>query len=128
MLIKTAGSRPGIYARYMSQELALTAINRTSFSFNSVRSDFEVWLKDAGASQTTVRSYGAAIQKWLKILALSPGVRPAVVWQRSQLSASIKRVIGYACRRYSTFSFGSTRRQNRSRYSISPPGRQQTES
>ena len=88
----------------MSHSLVLTAINRTSFSFNSVRSDFEVWLKDAGASQTTVRGYGAAIQKWLKILALSPGVRPAVVWQRSQLSASIKRVIGYACRRYSTFT------------------------
>ena len=88
----------------MSQELVLTGINRTSFSFNSVRSDFEGWLKDAGASQTTIRSYAAAIQKWLKILALSPGVRPAVVWQRSQLSASIKRVIGYACRRYSTFT------------------------
>ena len=89
--------------RAMSNELPLTVINRTS-DFNSVRSDFEVWLKDAGASQTTVRSYVAAIQKWLRILALSPGVRPAVVWQRSRLSASIKRVVGYACRRYATFT------------------------
>ncbi len=88
----------------MSQELVLTVINRTSLSFNSVRSEFEAWLHDAGASQTTIRSYVAAIQKWLKILALSPGVRPTLVWQRSRLSASIRRVVGYACRRYSTFA------------------------
>lgn len=88
----------------MSDELVLTVINRTTLSFNSVRSEFEGWLHDAGASQTTIRSYVAAIQKWLKILDLSPGVRPATVWQRSQLSASIRRVVGYACRRYSTFT------------------------
>lgn len=93
----------------MSEQLVLTAINETAikgttFSFDSVRSEFEGWLKDAGASQTTIRSYAAAIQKWLKVLALSPGVRPAVVWQRSQLSASTKRVIGYACRRYEMFA------------------------
>ena len=88
----------------MSQELVLTVITRSSFSFNSVRSEFEGWLKDAGASQTTIRSYAASIQKWLRVLALSPGVRPAVVWQRSQLSASTKRVIGYACRRYEMFA------------------------
>ena len=87
----------------MSEPLVLTAIN-TTFTFRSVRSDFEGWLKDAGASETTIRSYVAAIQKWLKILALSPEVRPAVVWQRSQLSASIKRVVGYACRRYAMFA------------------------
>ena len=93
----------------MSEEVVLTVINETAikgttFSFDSVRSEFEGWLKDAGASQTTIRSYAAAIQKWLKVLALSPGVRPAVVWQRSQLSASTKRVIGYACRRYEMFA------------------------
>jgi hypothetical protein len=69
----------------MSQELVLAVINTTS-EVNSVRSDFEGWLKDAGASGVTVRSYVAAIQKWLKILALNPGVRPVVVWQRSNLS------------------------------------------
>ena len=93
----------------MSDELVLTvingtAINGTTFLFNSVRSEFEGWLKDARASQTTSRSYAASIQKWLRVLALSPGVRPAVVWQRSQLSASTKRVIGYACRRYEMFA------------------------
>ena len=88
----------------MSDGLVLTVINRTTLSFNSVRSEFEGWLHDAGASQTTIRSYVAAIQKWLKILDLSPGVCPATVWQRSQLSASIRRVVGYACRRYSTFT------------------------
>jgi hypothetical protein len=87
----------------MSQELVLTGIN-TTFTFCSVRSDFEGWLKDAGASETTIRSYVAAIEKWLKVLALSPEVRPAVIWQRSQLSASIKRVVGYACRRYAMFA------------------------
>ena len=88
----------------MANELALTAITRSSFSFNSVRSDFEGWLKDAGSSEVTIRSYVAAIQKWLKVLALNPGVRPVVMWQRSQLSASTKRVIGYACRRYEMFA------------------------
>src|SRR5208283_3451855 len=88
----------------MSEEVVLTVINGTAFSFNSVRSEFEGWLKDAGASQTTIRSYAAAIQKWLRVLALSPEVRPAVVWQRSQLSASTKRVIGYACRRCEMFA------------------------
>jgi integrase len=87
----------------MAQPLVLTAIN-TTFTFCSVRSDFERWLKDAGASEITVRSYVAAVQKWLKVLALSPEVRPAVIWQRSQLSASIKRVVGYACRRYEMFA------------------------
>jgi hypothetical protein len=87
----------------MFQELVLTGIN-TTFTFNSVQSDFEGWLKDAGASEVTIRSYVAAIQKWLKVLALSPTVRPVVVWQRSQLSASVKRVVGYACRRYATFA------------------------
>ncbi|MBV8279873.1 MAG: site-specific integrase [Verrucomicrobia bacterium] len=87
----------------MSQELVLTAIN-TTFKFCSVRSDFEGWLKDAGASEITIRNYVAAIQKWLKVLALSPEERPAVIWQRSQMSASIKRVVGYACRRYAMFA------------------------
>jgi hypothetical protein len=76
----------GIHRRYlrqaMSQELVLTVINET-FEFNSVRNEFEGWLKDSGASGVTVRSYLAAVQKWLKILALHPRVRPAVVWQRS---------------------------------------------
>ena len=87
----------------MSQELVLTVIN-TTFEFNSVRNDFESWLRDAGASEVTIRSYVAAIQKWLKILALNPGVRPVVVWQRSNASASVKRVVGYACRRYTIFA------------------------
>lgn len=87
----------------MSQELVLTVINTTS-EFNSVRGDFESWRKDAGASGVTVRSYVAAIQKWLKILVLNPGVRPAVVWQRSNFSAPMKRVVGYACRRYTMFA------------------------
>jgi hypothetical protein len=59
---------------------------------------------DAGASEITVKSYTAAIQKWLKMLALSPEVRPAVIWQRSQLSPSMKRLVGYACRRYAMFA------------------------
>jgi hypothetical protein len=87
----------------MSQELLLTVIN-TNSEFKSVRSDFEGWLKDAGASDVTVRSYVAAIQKWLKILALNPGVRPVVVWQRSNVSGAVKRVVGYACRRYAMFA------------------------
>jgi integrase len=87
----------------MSQELVLTVINTTS-TFNSVQGDFEGWLKDTGASEVTIRSYSAAILKWLKVLALSPGVRPAVIWQRSQLSPSIKRMVGYACRRYAMFA------------------------
>jgi site-specific recombinase XerD len=87
----------------MSQELVLTVINTTS-EFDSVRSDFEGWLRDAGASDVTVRSYVAAIRKWLKIIDQNPGVRPAVVWQRSNFSASVKRVVGYACRRYTMFA------------------------
>ena len=59
----------------MSQELVLTVINTTS-EFKSVRSDFEDWLRDAGASDVTVRSYVAAIRRWLKIIDQNPGVRP----------------------------------------------------
>jgi hypothetical protein len=87
----------------MSQELVLTVINTTS-EFNGVRSDSEGWLKDSGASDVTVRSYVAAIRKWLKIIDLNPGIRPVFVWQRSNLSASVKRVVGYACRRYTMFA------------------------
>jgi site-specific recombinase XerD len=103
LAVGTRASECRSYLRLvMSQELVLTVINTTSES-NSVRNDFEGWLKDAGASGVTVRSYVAAIQKWFKILALNPGVRPAVVWQRSNFSASVKRVVGYACRRYTMF-------------------------
>ena len=87
----------------MSQELVLTVINITS-EFISVRSHFEGWLKDTGASGVTVRSYVAAIRKWLRKIDLNPGVRPAVVWQRCNFSASVKRVVGYACRRYTMFA------------------------
>jgi integrase len=87
----------------MSEQLVLTVINTTS-EFNSVRSHFEGWLKDTGASGVTVRSYVAAIRKWLRKIDLNPGVRPAIVWQRSNFSASVKRVVGYAGRRYTMFA------------------------
>jgi integrase len=86
----------------MSNELALTVINGTS-AFDSVRTDFEEWLRCSGASEITIRNYCSATRRWLEILSSNANLRPAVVYQRSALPKPMKRIIGYACRRYIAF-------------------------
>jgi integrase len=80
----------------------LTAINRTT-AFDSVRTDFEQWLRDSGASEITIRNYCSATRRWLEILSSNADLRPAIIYQRCSLSKPMKRIIGYACRRYIAF-------------------------
>jgi hypothetical protein len=86
----------------MSQELVLTVINESK-RFESIRSEFATRLTTCGASNITVANYCAAIRRWLGVLAQNPGVRPALLWQRALLSSAMKRITGYACRRYTAF-------------------------
>ena len=77
----------------MPVELVLTAINTTTSTFDSVRADFEEWLKGVGASEITARNYCAAIRRWLETLTSNTDLRPAIVWQRASLPPTMKRMI-----------------------------------
>jgi integrase len=83
----------------MTNNVALTSINESA-RFELVRDDFGTWLKSSGASDVTVTTYLALTGKWLRSLNEDQGNRPAIVWQRSQMPESMKRLTGYACRRY----------------------------
>jgi site-specific recombinase XerD len=88
----------------MPVELVLTSINTTVAGFDAARKDFEAWLRQSGAREITARNYCAAIRRWLETLRSNTDLRPAIVRQRAPLPRAMKRMIGYACRRYTAFA------------------------
>ncbi len=85
----------------METEHVLTLLN-TSSAENDQVEGFENWLAETGASEVTVENYGRGVRVWLETLKGSE-LRPAAAWLRWQAPKSIKRLTGFACRRYSEY-------------------------
>jgi site-specific recombinase XerD len=68
--------------------------------------EFAGWLEETGATPVTVHNYTRAVERWSDVLIENPGVRPGKLWQNWAAPKSMKRLVGYACRRWVEF-FGA---------------------
>jgi integrase len=64
---------------------------------------FKEWLKETGASDVTIQNYTRAVVRWSLVLEENKSLRPAEVWRQSHTTRAMKRMTGYACRRWSEF-------------------------
>ncbi len=82
-------------------QVPLTAINRIS---RQDRLDhFSAWLRQTGSAPNTVRIYRGLVSYWLDRLDASDSPTPALAWLEWDAPESIRRLTGYACRRYAQF-------------------------
>ena len=85
----------------METKRVLTSLNTSSAEKDQIEG-FKTWLAETGASEATVGNYGRAVGVWLEILKGSE-LRPAAAWLRWPAPKSIKRLTGYASRRYAEY-------------------------
>jgi len=79
----------------------LTLINTRGI--DSHVASFTEWLNETGASPVTARNYTRAIYRWAAVLTENADLRPASVWRKWSASRPMKRLTGYACRRWVEF-------------------------
>lgn len=61
-----------------------------------------MWLKEQGSSDSTVRHYGHAVERWIAELN-AQNEEPSIAWIRSSATPNEKRLRGFACRKYALF-------------------------
>lgn len=71
---------------------------------------FRSWLEETGATRVTIDNYARAIRRWLEVIASNPTIRPSELWRDWDAKPGIKRIAGYAGRRWIEF-FRSTNGQ-----------------
>ncbi len=72
-------------------------------SLETLIPEYRQWLTDTGASPITIDNYARAINRWFAILASNSTVRPSELWCRWNATPGIKRLAGYAGRRWTEF-------------------------
>lgn len=62
--------------------------------------EFGGWLRQTGASDVTVKNYTQAVARWVAVIDANQSLRPAEVWLRWAVTPPMKRLTGYAVRRW----------------------------
>lgn len=65
--------------------------------------EFQEWLAETGATKVTIANYSRAVLRWFAVLSSDPKQRPAEVWRRWKATPPMKRLTGYALRRFCEF-------------------------
>jgi integrase len=80
----------------------LTVLNTPSAATDV--ENFATWLLETGASRITAENYGRAVVRWLGIMQTHSSLRPAQVWLRWSGTPAMKRITGYALRRWREYN------------------------